>query len=199
MRPCPSFSWSLLVQFFDLRQKKGINVINHKKSFVPIVPALTLALLVALAANGRGTAQASASANAQAAPQAAKADANGVIFFDKDVVDQSFSKGATLYNGNNEGHNYRVHTLRRDAPGEVEIHTKDTDIFYILDGSATFVTGGTMTGGRDSAPDEKRGKSMEGGTIYHLTKGNVVIIPANVTHWFKEIQQPVTYLTIKVR
>lgn len=169
-----------------------------KERFFLVVTVFTL-VLVALAANGRGTAQAGGSANAPAAPQAAKPDANGVIFFDKNVVDQSFSQGATLYNGNSEGHNYRVHTLRRDGPGEVEIHAKDTDIFYILDGSATFVTGGTMTGGRDSAPDEKRGKSMEGGTTYHLTKGNIVIIPANVTHWFKEIQQPVTYLTIKVR
>jgi mannose-6-phosphate isomerase-like protein (cupin superfamily) len=191
-----------VVQFSDFKRTNERNQLvirTAKKRFVLVVPALALALVAALAASGGGLAQTGSSASAQAAPQAGKADANGVILFDKDVVDQSFSKGATLYNGNSEGHNYRVHTLRRDAPGEVEIHAKDTDIFYILDGSATFVTGGVMTGGRDSAPDEKRGKSMEGGTIYHLSKGNVVIIPANVTHWFKEIQQPVTYLTIKVR
>jgi quercetin dioxygenase-like cupin family protein len=56
-----------------------------------------------------------------------------------------------------------------------------------------------MAGGRDTAPDEKRGKSMDGGTVYHVTQGNVVIIPANVAHWFKEVPQSVTYLTIKVR
>ena len=100
-------------------------------------------------------------------------------------IDQGFAKGLTLYNGNTEGKNYRVHTLRRDAPGEVETHTKDTDIFYILDGSATFVTGGAIRDSRDTAPDEKRGKSMDGGTVYHLSQGNIVIIPANVTHWFK--------------
>jgi quercetin dioxygenase-like cupin family protein len=168
-----------------------------KKCFSLFAAALTFAILVALAANGRAAKNAGGQAGT-AAPTT-KADANGVIVFDKDSVDQGFAKGATLYNGNTEGKNYRVHTLRRDAPGEVEVHTKDTDIFYILDGSATFVTGGVMTGGRDTAPDEKRGASMTGGTTYHLSRGNIVIIPANVTHWFKELQQPVTYLVVKVR
>lgn len=158
-------------------------------------------LVLSLAAS---TNSAKSAVQAGAAPTPAqtvpfKADANGVILFDNDTVTQAFAKGATLYNGNAEGHNYRVHTLRRVAPGEVELHVKDADIFYILEGSATFFTGGAMIEGRDTAPDEKRGKSMNGGTTYHLSAGNVVIIPNNVTHWFKEIQQPVTYLTIKVR
>lgn len=174
-----------------------------KKCFSLAVGALTVALIVGPAVNVRAVkipaGQAGAATGAPTAQSAAKADANGVIVFDKDAVDQGFAKGATLYNGNTEGRNYRVHTLRRDAPGEVEVHTKDTDIFYILDGSATFVTGGVMNGGRDTAPDEKRGASMTGGTTYHLSKGNIVIIPANVTHWFKELQAPVTYLVIKVR
>jgi len=170
-----------------------------KKWFFLVVPVLMLGLV----ATNSKAAQAGG-AQAGAAPTAPptmpfKADANGVILFDKETVSQAFAKGATLYNGNAEGKNYRVHTLRRVAPGEVELHVKDTDIFYILEGSATFLTGGAMVEGRDTAPDEKRGKSMNGGTVYHLTGGNVVIIPAGVTHWFKEIQQPVTYLTIKVR
>lgn len=177
-------------------------MIETMKKFVSLAAAaLTFALVVGLAMNSRAgkiPSAPSGAANAQNAP-AAKTDANGVIFFDKDAVDQGFAKGATLYNGNSEGKNYRVHTLVRNAPGEVEVHTKDTDIFYILDGSATFVTGGVISGSRDTAPDEKRGASMSGGTTYHLSKGDVVIIPANVTHWFKELQQPVTYLVIKVR
>lgn len=167
-----------------------------KKCLALFIPALIFCLIVGLATNSK----AGKDLAGQAAPaSAAKADANGVIFFDKAAVTEGFAKGATLYNGNTEGKNYRVHTLRRDAPGEVEVHTKDTDIFYILEGSATFVTGGTIRDSRDTAPDEKRGKSMDGGTVYHLTAGNVVIIPANVTHWFKELQSPVTYLVIKVR
>lgn len=161
-----------------------------------------LAVLVLSLAAATNSAKSAAQAGAAPTPPptvAFKADANGVILFDKDTVTQAFAKGATLYNGNAEGKNYRVHTLRRVAPGEVELHVKDTDIFYILEGSATFLTGGAMIDGKDTAPDEKRGKSMNGGNSYHLSGGDVVIIPAGVTHWFKEIQQPVTYLTIKVR
>ena len=38
-------------------------------------------------------------------------------------------------------------------PGQVEVHDKETDILYIIEGQATIVTGGTMVGGRQTAPD----------------------------------------------
>jgi quercetin dioxygenase-like cupin family protein len=139
-----------------------------------------------------------AKAGTATAPSAVKADASGVMYFPKDQVSQSFAKGATLYNGNPE-RNYRVHIFHRDKPGEVEVHTKDTDIFYMLEGSATFVTGGTMVGGKETAPSEFRGASMDGGVVRVIAQGDVLIIPANVPHWFKEIQQPITYFGVKVR
>ena len=139
-----------------------------------------------------------AKASTATVPPAANADASGVMYFPKDQVSQSFAKGTTLYNGNPE-RNYRVHIFHRDKPGEVEVHNKDTDILYILEGSATFVTGGTMLGGKETAPTEVRGTSMDGGVVRLISKGDVLIIPANVPHWFKEIQQPTTYFGVKVR
>jgi quercetin dioxygenase-like cupin family protein len=132
------------------------------------------------------------------ASPAVSADASGVMYFPKDQVSQSFAKGTTLYNGNPK-RNYRVHIFHRDKPGEVEVHTKDTDIFYILEGSATFVTGGTTVDGKDTTATEIRGASMNGGVVRLITKGDVLIIPANVPHWFREIQQPITYFGVKVR
>ena len=140
----------------------------------------------------------SAKANTATTPPSGKGYASGVIFFPKDQVSQSFAKGATLYDGNPE-RNYRVHIFHRDKPGEVEVHTKDTDIFYILEGSATFVTGGTTVDGKETAATEVRGASMNGGVVRLITKGDVLIIPANVPHWFREIQQPITYFGVKVR
>jgi quercetin dioxygenase-like cupin family protein len=139
-----------------------------------------------------------AKAGTATAPPAVSADASGVMYFPKDQVSQSFAKGATLYNGNPE-RNYRVHIFHRDKPGEVEVHTKDTDIFYILEGAATFVTGGTTVGGKETAPTEFRGASMDGGVVRVITQGDVLVIPANVPHWFREIQQPITYFGVKVR
>jgi quercetin dioxygenase-like cupin family protein len=129
---------------------------------------------------------------------AANADPSGVIFFPNSQVSQSFVKGATLYNGNPE-RNYRVHIFHRDKPGDVEVHTKDTDIFYILEGSATFTTGGSMLSGKETAPAELRGASIDGGVVRKVTKGDVIIVPANVPHWFREVQQPITYFGVKVR
>src|ERR1700687_3113289 len=125
-----------------------------------------------------------AKANTATTPASVKGDASGVVFFPKDQVSQSFAKGATLYNGNPE-RNYRVHIFHRDKPGEVEVHAKDTDIFYVLEGSATFATGGTVVGGKETAPSEVRGVSMEGGVARVLSKGDVILRPANVPHWFK--------------
>jgi quercetin dioxygenase-like cupin family protein len=92
-----------------------------------------------------------------------------------------------------------VAVFHRDKGGEVEIHKKDTDVFYILEGEATFVTGGTVTGGRETAPDEVRIAAMEGGVTRKIGKGDVIVVPANVTHWFKEVEKPVTYFGVKVR
>ena len=126
------------------------------------------------------------------------ADASGVMFFSNDQVAQTFVKGAVLYNGNPE-RNYRVHIFHRDKPGEVEIHTKDADILYILEGSAIFATGGTVTDGKETGPGEIRAVSMNGGVVRTLTKGDVIIVPANVPHWFTGIQKPITYFGVKVR
>jgi quercetin dioxygenase-like cupin family protein len=128
----------------------------------------------------------------------AKVDPSGVMFFSNDQVSQSFAKGVPIYNGNPE-RNYHVQIYHRDKSGEVEIHTKDTDIFYVLEGSATFVTGGTILAGKNTAPDEVRGPSMNGGEVRLISKGDVIITPANVTHWFKEVQSPITYFVVKVR
>src|SRR4029078_8706091 len=61
-----------------------------------------------------------------------------VFFFDSNQVSASFSKGAVLLDGTNR--NYMVNTSRRDTAGKAEIHKLDTDIIYVVEGTATFVT-----------------------------------------------------------
>jgi mannose-6-phosphate isomerase-like protein (cupin superfamily) len=86
----------------------------------------------------------------------------------------------------------------RATAGEVEIHDKETDTFYVMDGSATLVTGGTMVGGRITAANQQRGKSIIGGETRQLTKGDVVVIPAGIPHWFKEVPRSIDYYVVKV-
>ncbi len=119
------------------------------------------------------------------------------LFFDATQVTTSFSAGAVLLDGNDR--NYMVHTSRRDKPGLAELHTLDTDIIYVIEGKATFVTGGTVPDATKIAPDELRGSRIQGGTTRRLSKGEVIIVPNNTPHWFKEVNGEFLYYTIKVR
>jgi glc operon protein GlcG len=88
--------------------------------------------------------------------------------------------------------------LKREGPGEVEIHDRDTDIFYVIEGSAELVTGGSPTEPRATTPGETRAKSIVGGEQRRLTKGDIMVIPNGVPHWFKEVSAPFVYYTVKV-
>jgi mannose-6-phosphate isomerase-like protein (cupin superfamily) len=113
-----------------------------------------------------------------------------VVYIGHDRV----AKGGTLLNATD----LTVLISRRAAPGEVEIHDKETDTFYVLEGGATLVTGGVMVGGRVSGPNQQRGKSITGGETHRLTKGDVIVIPAGVPHWFKEVPRSIEYYVVKV-
>lgn len=118
-----------------------------------------------------------------------------VTYLPADKVAAAFTKGTPLV----EVENYKVHASRREAPGQVEVHTKDTDIIHVLSGTAIFVTGGTMVGGKDTAPEEIRGTSVEGGETRTIQPGDVIIVPNGTPHWFKEVPAPMTYYVVKVR
>jgi glc operon protein GlcG len=120
-----------------------------------------------------------------------------VLFFDANQVSTSFSSGAILLGDN--GRHYMVHTSRRDKPGLAEIHKLDTDIIYVVQGNATFVTGGTAVDAREIEPNEIRGARIAGGITRQLSKGEVIIVPNNTPHWFKQVNGEFLYYTIKVR
>ena len=122
-----------------------------------------------------------------------------VSYFSKEQTEAGFEKGSVLFDGDNGGRNYMVHSSRREGPGLVEVHTKDTDILYVLKGSATVVTGGTMIEGKPTAADEIRGKEITGGETRELVPGDVMIIPNGVPHWFKSVKGPFLYFVVKVR
>ena len=115
-------------------------------------------------------------------------------YVDRDKVGEAFAKGGRL----SAGPDYQASVLRRTGPGQVEVHVKETDIFYIVDGEATFVTGGTMIGGKESRPNQLLGTDIQGGVVHHLKKGDYIAIPAGTPHWFKEIPQSINYYMVKV-
>ncbi len=115
-------------------------------------------------------------------------------YVDHDKVTAAIANGGSLATGSD----YSISIGKRTGPGQVEIHDKETDTFYVLDGEATFITGGTMIGGRVSRANQQVGTEIQDGTVHHLVKGDVIVIPAGSPHWFKEVPKPFTYYMVKV-
>jgi uncharacterized protein GlcG (DUF336 family) len=130
-----------------------------------------------------------------AATSMAKSDIPKVTIFPATKVNKAFEKGMPLI----EIANYKVHASHRDGPGVVEVHTKDTDIIYMLEGTALFVTGGTVIEGKNIEAEEIRGKDLKGGETRTITKGDVIVVPHGTPHWFKEVNGPINYYVVKVR
>jgi len=125
-------------------------------------------------------------------------NAKPVMFFDAQTVKAAFEKGAVLEDGS-RGENYMVHASRREKAGMSEVHELDTDIIYVLDGTAVFVTGGKSVDPKMTAPNEFRGSMIDGGETRNLKKGDVVIVPKGTPHWFKQVDGAFLYYVVKVR
>ncbi|HEY2844714.1 MAG TPA: cupin domain-containing protein [Bryobacteraceae bacterium] len=120
--------------------------------------------------------------------------ADAAAYIGHDKVADALAKGGSL----TATKEYTVSGAHRTAAGQVEMHEKETDILYITDGEATFVTGGTMVGGKMSKAGQWLGTDITGGQTQHLTKGDVITIPAGMPHWFKEVPKSVNYFVVKV-
>lgn len=131
---------------------------------------------------------------ASAALVVTAAEPAAATYVDHDKVAATFAKGGALAKGDD----FTASVLKRTAAGQVEVHLKETDTFYITEGEATFVTGGTMIGGKESRPGQLLGTDIEGGVTHHLTKGDIITIPAGLPHWFKEVKTPIMYYMVKV-
>jgi quercetin dioxygenase-like cupin family protein len=85
---------------------------------------------------------------------------------------------------------------RLAAPAQqASIHDKDAELFYVMDGGATLVTGGKLVEGVQTG-DNWRGKAIEGGTAQKMSKGDFMMVPPGVPHWFTNIQGTITEMSI---
>ena len=115
-----------------------------------------------------------------------------VTYIPHDTVSTTMAKGGSILNDKG-----LVILANRRGAGEVEVHEQTNHIFIIVEGEATLVTGGTLVGAKDTAPGQIRAASSQGGQMHHLTKGDVITIPAKTPHWFKDVQtQTIAYYAI---
>lgn len=89
----------------------------------------------------------------------------------------------------------------KTMPGDAIAHeTRTTEIYYVLDGSGTLVTGGTITemkpppAGRNPGP---RGDKIQGGVTRRVSAGDIVIIPGRTPHWWSSLDTDIHYLIFR--
>lgn len=125
---------------------------------------------------------------------AVEAPPTEVVQIDHAKVAGAFAQGGPLLANSS----YKVSAGRRVTGGTAELHEHDTDLFYVVEGSATFLTGGTLVEPKESGPGEIRAKGITGAVERHLTKGDVIVIPKGVPHQFTAVEGTFLYYVVKV-
>src|SRR5262245_40364610 len=91
---------------------------------------------------------------------------------------------------------HRSNLVRRGKPAGAIAHSGGTELHYIVEGSGTIVTGGTIVRPPAGAPQGTLAK-IEGGVTRKVSKGDAILIPENTPHWYSEINGAIAYLEVR--
>jgi mannose-6-phosphate isomerase-like protein (cupin superfamily) len=86
---------------------------------------------------------------------------------------------------------YRINVVHRSKPAGALAHAGNTELHYIVDGSGTVVTGGTIVRGEGTAA------TIQGGESRRVAKGDAIVIPASSPHWYSAVDGTITYLEVR--
>lgn len=75
----------------------------------------------------------------------------------------------------------------RASVGPAAVHEREAEIFYVVDGSATLVTGGKLVNEKRTNTENLSGTAIEGGASQKVSKGDFIMVPENTPHWFGAI------------
>ena len=146
--------------------------------------AVIVTLVFSVAVFGQNTKTFSSAADVQALIAKAKSDRKG----EQPIVAERILQLAP-YNANLE---YRA------AVGPASVHETEAEMFYVIDGSATMVTGGKLTGETRTNPANLSGKGIEGGESRSIAKGDFIIVPEGTPHWFSSINGVLVLMSVHV-
>ena len=93
------------------------------------------------------------------------------------------------YNANLE---YRVAGVNANA----SVHEREAEMFFVIEGAGTLVTGGKLHDERRTNAENLSGSSIDGGTRQRVAKGDFVMVPEGVPHWFGEIDGALVLMSI---
>ena len=147
------------------------------KFWVAVTTFLTLAVLL----------------TATAAPLGSGVPA-AVHYIDHDKVSATMAKGGAIVSDPG-----LIVLANRRGAGGVEYHEHTNHIFIMVEGEGTLVTGGTMVGAKRTSPEQMVATSIDGGETHHLSKGDVITIPAKTPHRWKEVPtKTVAYYAVNI-
>ena len=93
---------------------------------------------------------------------------------------------------------YRANLEYRPVVGPASIHEKEAELFYVIEGAGTLVTGGKLANEKRTNADNLTGTAIEGGTPQAVAKGDFFIVPENTAHWFSEIKSTIVVMSLHV-
>jgi mannose-6-phosphate isomerase-like protein (cupin superfamily) len=93
---------------------------------------------------------------------------------------------------------YSANLEYRTAVGPAAVHEHEAELFYVLDGSATLVTGGKLANEKRTNAENLTGTGIDGGNPQAVAKGDVVIVPENTPHWFSAIDGSIVLMSLHV-
>ncbi|MEO8677699.1 MAG: hypothetical protein ABI665_01555 [Vicinamibacterales bacterium] len=152
-------------------------------------------LAAAIVTMGMAAAPSAAQDAARPAPPAPPAGSPATYKSEKELLDvlaKATATGGMKVSAVSVTDQYRINIVHRDQPAGAIAHAGNTELHYIIAGAGTVVTGGTIVRGATAAA-----ATIDNGVTRHVAKGDVVIVPANSPHWYKEIEGEITYLEVR--
>jgi mannose-6-phosphate isomerase-like protein (cupin superfamily) len=93
---------------------------------------------------------------------------------------------------------YSTNVEYRASVGNATVHVHEAEMFYVIEGSATMVTGGKLVGQTGPGGENLAGTGIEGGTSRKIGKGDFIMVPENTPHWFSAIDGVLVVMSMHV-
>jgi mannose-6-phosphate isomerase-like protein (cupin superfamily) len=93
---------------------------------------------------------------------------------------------------------YNANLEYRASVGPAAVHETEAELFYVIDGSATMITGGKLVNERRTNASNLTGTAIEDGTSRAVAKGDFIIVPEKTPHWFSAINGTIVLMTLHV-
>ena len=93
---------------------------------------------------------------------------------------------------------YHANLEYRAAVGPAAVHEKEAEMFYVIDGAGTLITGGKLVNEKRTNAENLSGTAIEGGKSQNVAKGDFFIVPENTPHWFGQIKGTLVLMSFHV-